>query len=181
MNLFKNIVQIFTRNQAGPDNFITEEPVDNIILALQSEVVGNQLTIAELKNELSNQQALLADAEKSRHAIVNQTVDTKLQKLFSELASPLSQLALLQSLFVEGKEVKTANIFKLVAAIESSLTDNGLSKLHEVNEICPFDTTIMDSIKSGITFAPGEKIRVRLPGYSLKGNYLCKSLVDKTE
>jgi molecular chaperone GrpE (heat shock protein) len=181
MNLFKKIARIFKRNRAGISGDITAEPIDNMAIALQSEIAGLQLTIKELKNELSNQQALLADSEKNRQAIVNETVDAKLQKLFGELASPLSQLALLQSLFVEGKEVKTANIFKLVAAIESSLTDKGLSKLHEVNEICLFDATTMDPIKSGITFAPGEKIRVRLPGYSLKGNYLCKSLVDKTE
>ena len=181
MNLFKNIVRIFTQNHAGPANDITAKPSDFFALALQTEIAGLQLTISELKNELSNQQVLLADAEKSRHAIVNETVDTKLQKLFSELASPLSQLALLQSLFAEGKEVKTANIFKLVAVIESALTAKGLSKLLEVNEICPYDATTMDPIKSGITFAPGEKIRVRLPGYLFKGNYLCKSLVDKTE
>ena len=181
MNLLKKIVQIFTRNPAGPANDITAKHVDFIALALQSEIAGLQLTIAELKNELSNQQALLAEDGKSRQAKINETVDAKLQKLFGELASPLSQLALLQSLFAEGKEVKTANIFKLVAVIESALTAKGLSKLLEVNEICPYDATTMDPIKSGITFAPGEKIRVRLPGYLFKGNYLCKSLVDKTE
>ena len=181
MNLLKNIVRIFCRNPAGPAGDKSAEPVDNIALELQSEISGLQLNIAELKNELSNQQVLLANAEKIRQDSINETVDAKMQKLFGELASPLSQLALLQSLFAEGKEVKTANIFKLLVRIESALTEKGLLKLHEVNEICLYDATIMDPIKSGITFATGEKIRVRLPGYSFKGNYLCKSLIDKTE
>jgi hypothetical protein len=175
MKLLKTIANIFNR---AP---VPVETSDNSVLLLQSEIAGLQLTIGELKQELINQQTLLAESEKSRQRIVDETLDAKLQTIFVGLASPLAQLALLQNLYTEGKELKTENIFKLVSMIESNLNEAGLTRLHQVNETLPFDPAAMGTVKPGLTFAPGEKIRVRLPGYSFKGKYICKSLVDKTE
>ena len=154
---------------------------DYSILKLQSEIAGLKLTVEQLKQELENGQSLLAESEKSRQSIISDTVDAKLQNLLGNLASPLSQIALLQSLISAGKEIKTENIFKLVSIIESNLGETGLVRLHQVGENLPFDSECMGPLKPGVIFSPGEKIIVRLPGYLFKGKYICLSLVDKTD
>jgi hypothetical protein len=181
MKLLKIIKEIFKGKTATVTNDVPVETSDNNALLLQSEIAGLQLTIGGLQQELANQKALLAESEKSRQNMVNETLDAKLQTIFVGLASPLAQLALLYSLLKEGKEVKSENIFKLVSLVEATLEEAGLTRLHQVNDTLPFDPAAMGAVKPNLSFTSGEKIRVRLPGYSFKGKYICKSLVDKTE
>jgi hypothetical protein len=157
-------------------NYKTEEGAE---LALHSEIAGLKLSIGELKQELNNRQALLQQVESSHREKLNQLLEAKLSNLFGGLAAPLAQLALLQSLASEGKELKTENIFKLVTMIIDTLSENGMLQLHEVNAVLPYDGAGMAPIKPELTFTPGEKIRVCLPGYSFNDKYLCKSLVHK--
>lgn len=158
-------------------NYKIEESAE---LALQSEIAGLKLTISELKQELINREAMLQQAENSHQEKLKQLLEIKLSHLFSELSSPLAQLTLLQSFVKEGKELKAENILKLVAVISETLSENGMIQLHELNAVLPFDSASMAPIKPELSFISGEKIRVRLPGYSFKGKYLCKSMVDKS-
>jgi len=150
-------------------------------MAFQSEIAGLKLTIENLQESLENQRQLLADSEKNRQNLIDVTMDSRLQHLFGGLASPLAQLALLQTLVSEGKEIKPENIFKLVSAIEDTLKESGLVRVFQTNEIHPFDAEKMNPVMPGITFTEGENVLVRLPGYSFKGRYICKSLVDKIQ
>ena len=179
MGIFQKLKGIFlgSSSPAMPaPNYKTEEIAE---LALHSEIAGLKLTISELKQEVNIWQAMLQQAESSHQKKSNLLLESKLSNLFGELASPLAQLALLQSLATEGKELKTKNIFKLVTMISDTLRENGMLQLHEVNAILPYDDAGMASIKPELSFTPGEKIRVCFPGYSFKGNFLCKSLVYK--
>lgn len=156
------------------------KPDEHRILQLESQIAGLKLTIENLHETIENQRQLLADSEKNRENIIAGTMDSRLQNLFSSLASPLAQLALQRAIALAGKEIKAENIFKLVSVIENTMEEAGLEQVFQSNEIHPYDAERMNPVMPGIDFAAGENVLVRLPGFVFKGKYICKPLVDKT-
>ena len=154
-------------------------PEEQSICALQAEIAGLKLTISELQNNMINQQSLLSESEKNKQLIISELLESKIEDIMISLAPTLGQLALLETMFSNEREVKMENIFKLVRIIESSLKETGLRRLHNPGEIQEFNMISMQSVKEGVELSEGQKVVVRLPGYLFKDKYIWKSLVDK--
>lgn len=155
------------------------KPDEHRVLQLESEIAGLKLTIENLNLIIENQRELLANTEKNSECLIAEIMDSRFLHVFGGLASPLAQLSLLRVLALEGKEIKTENIFKLVSVIETALQDLDMEAVHQTNQTYPFDAESMNPVKPRLSFLPDENVLVRLPGYSYKGKIISKSLVDK--
>lgn len=159
----------------------TDNNSEFIIQKLQAEIAGLQLLINELKQEHENTKTLLKALEKNASIQMDAELEARFVSFFESLAPILSQLGFQHALFKEDKDVKPANIFKLLKVLEERLTEAGIQRLHNTNEILPFDAQTMLPLKQDLQFGNEDNVRVIFSGYKYKNEYLCKSMVDKAE
>jgi hypothetical protein len=177
MNFFKKLAACLGSGKSEKSE--TRPSESESLLKLQSEIAGLQLTIAELRAAQDNQQALLMEAERSRAILAEESANARMNALFSAFASSLAQLALLRSLALQGKEIKTANIFKLITLIEETLAEAGLEQLYHCGETLPFNGEQMSPATSGVNLREGDAVIVRMPGFRYRGKVILKALAEK--
>jgi hypothetical protein len=177
MNFFKKLAACLGSGKSEKSE--TRPSESETLLKLQSEIAGLQLTIAELRAAQDNQQALLMEAERSRAILAEESANARMNAHLSALASPLAQLALLQSLAGQGKEIKSANIFKIIDLIGETLADAGMEQLYHCGDSLPFNGEQMSPATSGLNLQEGDSAIVRMPGFRFNGKVIHKALADK--
>lgn len=146
-------------------------------LAAEAAAAGLRLELEEakklavaLRRELDAERGARADA-------VEVATASRLEPFLAEAAALLGQLALQERLLEKGKPIETRDVMALAEALSRILERQGLVALDAVGEMRDYDPACHQSL-GGTALTPGLRVRVKMPGYSLKGKILRKAMVE---
>ncbi len=154
-----------------------ESPTDE-----QSTVQSLRLQLQEKDQQLAQ---LRDDLERERQQTASQastSVQTHLDKLFTALSVPVSQL-LTQSHLVESedKPLNVKDVLAVARRMVRSLEDEGLKILGNVGEVTSFDANLHMALSSDTTLSPGQKVVVRFVGVTYQGRVIRKIAVEDAD
>ena len=103
-----------------------------------------------------------------------------LEGLARKLAPLLSQLATMQALDAEGRQLRTGDVLKLFGKLDQTLAEAGLARIGTVGEETGFDTRWHQRM-SGLGLEEGDPVKVRFVGYRLGESVLLKAMVSRRD
>ncbi len=101
-----------------------------------------------------------------------------LEEIFAQVAGPLSQLRLQESLIAVGKQISGKSVMALASEVAGILEDAGLEPIGSVGEETVFDPALAEPLASGMALSSGAPVVVRFIGYRYEGEVIRKALVD---
>jgi len=104
----------------------------------------------------------------------------ELESLLKKLAPHLSQLATMQALAEQGKEIRAADVLKLFTKVDAVLADAGLERIGEAGAEATFDTRSHQRM-SGRDVREGDPVVVRFVGYRIGETVLVKAMISRKE
>lgn len=145
------------------------------IQRLRLELAEHDATIATLQQDLARERATVGRN-------VAETLDQRLEDLFSQAAAPIAQF-LTQAFLVEqqGKDVPPRDIVRLARRIVRAFEDAGLEIREEVGTEARFDPNLHESLSSDQPIQAGAAVAVRFCGIAYRGRLLRKAGVSPTE
>jgi molecular chaperone GrpE len=102
------------------------------------------------------------------------------EELVRKLAPILSQLATMQALTEEGREITAKDVLKLCARLEQVLEGAGLARVGQVGSDEPFDTRLHERM-SGAGMNDRDPVTIRFVGYRLGETVLLKAMVSRRD
>lgn len=146
-------------------------------LAAEAAAAGLRLELEDAKRRAIALRREL-DAERGvRSEAIETAMTARLEQFFAEGAALLSQLAVQARLFEEGKPVETRDIMALANALGRLMEREGLVAVDRIGDTASYDPGRHQPL-SGAGLTPGVEVRVRVPGYSLKGRIVRKAMVE---
>ena len=141
-----------------------------------SETRRLQLELAEQGEELSILQKDVQRLRESQQRMISDSVESNLDRLFSEVAAPLCQL-LTQMHLVEdqGKSVESKDTMRLVKRLFHVFKETGLDIDGPVGEQMPFDPNHHEPLSTDHYISTGDKVVVRTPGLAFSGRVIRKA------
>ena len=187
--MFKRIRELFDRgpNQhaetmvvSNSSEVLSEQRIADDVLSQNSELQQVRLELGErdyLIRTLKGDLERMRNTEKER---VAELLQAQMQKLMSDFAAPLTQIATQTYLFeVEKKPLQSKDVLAVAKRMVKVLEGEGLTLLGGVNEIVPFDENYHQPLTSQVKLQHGERVVVRLAGASFAGRVLRKASVEK--
>jgi len=98
--------------------------------------------------------------------------------LVRKIVPPLSQLVTLRHMGEMGREVRVADVLKLMGKIEDVLRDQGLDMIGTPGQEAQFDHALHQRMSGG-DVRDGDCIRVRFPGFRFGDEIPLKALVSR--
>lgn len=169
--------QLFSSSTA---TVISNNELSNQILTLETALQQLKLEIKEKENTINNLQTeLKLQQQKESQKLENKIISEK-QKLFNEIASPLSQLITQKYLLeVEAKPVKPQDIFLVIKRLINVFEKQGLTFIGEVGEVTNFDPNYHQSLNSNVDINIGDKVIIKIVGISYQNQVIKSSIVEK--
>jgi len=143
------------------------------LAALELDRREREAELGRVRAEYGN---LAARAEKDHDSAAAEGFEA----LARRLAPLLSQLATMQSLQAEGREVRPRDVLTLFGKLERVLGEAGLTRIGAVGEEARFDTRLHQRM-SGLDVADGDSVVARFVGYRLGESILLKAMVSRVE
>lgn len=160
---------------------VTAPPVEEEeLLKLQSELAGVRLDLEETRRAIAMERDRTQSLEKGRVAAVEESVDARLDRLFTDLAAPLSQLRTQAHLLDTGTPVAATDVVAVAQQFARAVEEAGLTPFGEPGESAAFDPETMQPLRSDQPLTAGEAATVRFAGYRYAGRVLRKALVERT-
>jgi molecular chaperone GrpE (heat shock protein) len=129
---------------------------------------------AEIDRLRAEYRRLADQAEQARAGAATAGFET----LARRLAPLLSQLATMQALAANGRDVRAPDVLTLFGKLDAMLADGvGLSRIGTVGEQAGFDTRL-HQLLSGMDVDDGDPVTVRFVGYRLGESILTKAMVS---
>jgi len=111
---------------------------------------------------------------------VARDVQSKLEKLFEELAGPIAQLATLNHLLMEqGRTLQAKDVLVIANTFVACLQNYGLEIEGRIAESVPFDSSVHEPLSLEESITHGETVIVRMIGISHQGRLLRRAAVTK--
>lgn len=158
------------RSGAGP-------AADGEMLALRRDLAAARMELGETREALRREQSRVAAAQQAQAEAVAQSVETRLARLFSAIAAPLSQLQTQAYLLAEGRPLQATDVMTLAMQLAQAAQDCGLEPVGSPGESLAFEPQTMQPLGEG-PLQPGAQVTVRFVGYRLGGRVVHKALVE---
>jgi molecular chaperone GrpE (heat shock protein) len=143
------------------------------VLALEGELQSLRLELAEQKRA---NEKLRLELERQRGGESARLASAQIEKLFSEVATPVSQLLTQAHLLkVEGRPVQINDVLAVVARLVRTLESQGLTVEGSIGESVPFDPNRHEALSVEEEISPGQAAVIRLVGLSYQGRLLRKA------
>ncbi|WP_017295442.1 hypothetical protein [Geminocystis herdmanii] len=159
-----------TSNDESSEKIIT---LETKLQQLKLELVDRTHTINSLQQKLQRQE------EKESIQLQEKILGEK-EKLFNQIASPISQLITQKYLLeVEEKPVQAKDILLVVKRLINVFEMEGLTFIGEVGEITNFEPNYHQSLNSNIDINRGDKVIIKIVGISYQNQVIKSSIVEK--
>lgn len=149
----------------------------------QSQIVALKREVAQLTLDLRQVMETVAAKEErieELQAIDLDRSDDALGRLLADLAAPLSQLRMQESLISSGKEISGLSVMKLAQQLAGLIERAGLEPIGETGGIIPFDNRCCEPLGAASDLEPGQNVTVRFVGYRRKDMIVRKALVERS-
>lgn len=147
---------------------------------LAAEAAGLRLELQEARALLEQSRARADALEASAAQSVRQSVDARLERLLTGLASPIAQLRMQAHLMESGREVSARDVMALADGIASGVEQMGLERTCQPGERTEFDPETMAPLRAGEDIGAGDPVTVKLIGFRHVGSVLLKALVERS-
>lgn len=148
-------------------------------LAAESELQHLRLNLEHANQQINQAQAELKRQGREEAAALQSHLAAQLVDLLTPLATPLTQLLTQQHLIEqEGKALATKDLLATSRRLWQGLAPTGMAALESIDAVVPFDPDRHQPLSQGAPIAPGETVRVRIPGLLLKGRVLKAAAVE---
>jgi molecular chaperone GrpE (heat shock protein) len=147
---------------------------------LKREIQGLSLELEECDRSAKRLKDLIAHQREGSASQITESVQSKMEQLLSELATPITQIMTQAHLVDVDKEtVATRDVIVLVKRMVRVLEDHGMELEGQVGDVVPFDPDQHESLSAEVSPIRGERVVVRFRGVSYKGVLLRKAGIDK--
>jgi molecular chaperone GrpE (heat shock protein) len=152
-----------------------ELALEGQIQTLQLDLVEHEQTIANLKQELERER--IGASEQTA-----ETVQMQVERLLSDLATPVAQLLTQAHLLeVERKPVQARDVLAVARRLIRVLEDSGLTVVGQVGQTVSFDPDHHEPLEANIGLSSGETVAIRFVGVAYQGRFLRKAGVTRVE
>jgi molecular chaperone GrpE (heat shock protein) len=136
---------------------------------LQLEVAERDRTITTLRGDVDR-----LTANQLRQ--INDAIDSRLETVFSDTASVISQLLMQADLIENGAtQVPAKDVLRLARRLIRALEDAGIELQGSVGQRMVFDPNLHEALSTDEVIKRGQDVIVRLVGVAYKGRVLRKS------
>ncbi len=143
------------------------------VLELERELQSLRLELVEQKRVSEN---LKLELERQRGGESSRLAAIQLEKLFSEISTPVSQLITQAHLFnAEGRPVQAKDVLAVATRLIRTLEDHGLSLDGNIGQMVEFDPNRHEALSMEEEVEPGQPSIIRLVGISYQGKLLRKA------
>ncbi len=162
-------------------SFPPDEREDELTVALRCDLATTRLELQEVQEALAAARTQISTLEKAQAAQIRDGIESVLEKLFTSLAAPLSQLQMQAALLDSGTLVAAAGVMTLARQFATMVERAGLEPIGVMGETIAFDPEIAQPLRSGSQIEAGDMVRVRSIGYRYHGRVLRKALVEQEQ
>lgn len=149
-------------------------------LALERTVQGLRLDLQERDLELERLRAELSQCKNNESARIAVSVQSALEALLVDAASPIAQLhTQAHLLHVEEKPVQAKDVLATAGQLVRLFEERGLTIEGQVGERVAFDPNCHTPLSSEEAPAPGSLVTIRIAGVSYRGKILRKAGVAR--
>lgn len=155
-----------------------EEQEDERTVTLRRDLASTRLELQEVQEALAAARAQITALEKAQTTQIQEGIESALEKVFTPLAAPLSQLRTQAALLEAGTPVAAADVMTLARQFVTMVERAGLEPIGVPGEMIAFDPEIAQPLGGDSRIAAGDMVRVRFIGYRYHGRVLRKALVE---
>jgi len=150
------------------------------VLALEQEAQRLRLDLAEREQTSARLRQELARQRGGADARVTEAVQAQIERLLSDLSTPVAQLLTQAHLLEEeGKPVHAKDVLTVAKRLVRTLEDNGLTLEGRVGERVPFDPDHHEPLSADVSLEVGQTVTVRFVGVAYQGKVLRKAGVEQ--
>ena len=158
------------------------KPTDERVLALKQEAQRLRLELAEQEKTVARLKQELERQRGGASARVTEAVQTQVEQLLADVATPVAQLLTQAHLLdVEGKPVQARDVLAVAKRLVRTLEDNGLMLEGRVGESVSFDPDHHEPLSADVSPKSGQMVTVRFVGVAYQGKLLRKAGVEQLD
>jgi molecular chaperone GrpE (heat shock protein) len=155
-----------------------DEREDELTVTLRRDLATTRLELQEVQEALAAARAQITALEKAQTTQIREGIESALEKVFTPLAAPLSQLQMQAALLEAGTAVAATDVMTLARQFATMVERAGLEPISVTGETIAFDPEIAQPLGGGSQIETGDMVRVRFIGYRYHGRVLRKALVE---
>jgi molecular chaperone GrpE (heat shock protein) len=165
----------------GKEVTVTPYDSNEEVLKLKSEIASLKLDLKDSEGKLAKERKRIDSMQSSQSDQVKQRVESQIEDLFDQLATPLSQLRMQSSLMEQGKAVKSSDIMAVAGSFANIVEKAGLEPVGTTGKMLKFDPAIAQSLGSTGSINIGDEVIVKFIGYRYKERVIRKAFVEKVD
>jgi len=148
-------------------------------LGFQSEIQALKLELDERTQSIQHLQDTINSLQAQLDSRSKELATSHIASLYSDLASPLSQILVQKHLLEEqNKPVQPSDVMQVIGRIVRILENHGLEIFAHPGAVVQFDPSRHASANPAITLSPNQPVTIRLAGISYQGKILFKAIVE---
>ena len=144
----------------------------------QNEAQALRLELEQARKLLESTQRELETLRFTSQRNQHEQADDRLEQLFTELATPVAQLAVQRALSQQGVELKQRDLLAVSSRLAQALETGGLKLEGEPGQELPYSPDHHQPLSLDTALKAGQTVRVRFPGVSFRGRWLKKAMVE---
>lgn len=157
----------------------TDESQDKILI-LETQLQQLKLELEEGNKTINNLQQQLQRQEEKEFLQLQEKILGEKEKLFNDIASPISQLITQKYLLeVEEKPVQAKDILLVVKRLINVFESQGLTVIGDMGKTITFNPNYHQSLINNIDINISDKVIIKIVGVSYQGQVIKKAIVEK--
>jgi molecular chaperone GrpE (heat shock protein) len=162
---------------SGDDSEATGENEE--VISLRCDLATLKLDLEKAHLSLSSTKRQIDDIELRQRVIAVQEAESRLDEMFANLAAPLSQLRMQQTLMESGRNISSQSVMALARQFADAVESMGLLPIGRIGETIEYDPQRFHPLSSEVVMKPGDRAVVRIIGYEREGRIIRKAFVEK--
>lgn len=178
--MFDWVKKFFSSSNSSNSEVISTDESSDKILSLETQLQELKLELKEKEKTLNNLQQQLNLQEQKESKQLDEQIASEKEKLFNQIASPVSQLITQKYLLeVEAKEIKAEDILLVVKRLLNVFENEGLNFIGAVGEATQFDPNYHQSLNSNVEINTEDTVVIKIVGISYQNQVIKKAIVEK--
>ena len=147
---------------------------------LRSRIASLELDLRERDEKMNKMRHEYEHLHLAKDHVSASAGQEQIQKIFKQLAGPMSNLIALTTMAEAGQDVSIDDLVQLIKSLSKKLAQAGMEPIGSVGERTQFDVKFHQRM-SGSVVRPGTRVIVRIGGYRLGDTILMKAMVTAEE
>ncbi len=144
----------------------------------KNEAQALRLELEAARKQLDNTQRELETLRFTSQRYSHEQAEDRLEQLFTELATPVAQLAVQRALNGQGVELKSRDLLAVSGRMFEALQTAGLKLEGAPGDELAYSPDHHQPLSLDTALKAGQTVKIRFPGVSFRGRWLRKAMVE---